>query len=352
MTERVVTGDTPPSGLNCAGRIYTATGAGHGQYWFTAVDSATMEEFDRSPVIIDDARNTTQNQSPASAPASRNLQNIHRAHLGSTRLMTDENGAENGRWNYFPFGIEATAEESGNQRMKFRGHERDGEVELNYMLARYASAYHGRFLSVDPVPGQVTEPQSWDRYAYVRNSPLLLLDPLGLAAIVYIDSRATGSYAKGWSLDNVVKKVSQMFAKTGAAVSVYKGRPGLFGRLKAWFKGDKISTQTIRNGSAEEFSYQRGRTGEAEIGGSSGESTVFGHADAKGTPDVNELENGLANNVAHEAGHNLGLKHNDDSPPTLMSPKVNGVENGQDLDFNEKESEKLREMYGTQEGKK
>jgi RHS repeat-associated protein len=42
----------------------------------------------------------------------------------------------------------------------------------NYMHARYYSAPTGRFLSLDPKPGAVESPQSWNLYAYVRNNPL------------------------------------------------------------------------------------------------------------------------------------------------------------------------------------
>jgi uncharacterized protein RhaS with RHS repeats len=47
------------------------------------------------------------------------------------------------------------------------------------MHARYYNPHLGRFLSVDPVGGEVASTQSWNRYAYVRNNPLLKTDPLG-----------------------------------------------------------------------------------------------------------------------------------------------------------------------------
>ena len=99
--------------------------------------------------------------------------------------MTNENGAEIGRWTYFPFGMEAAVEESGEQRMKFTGHERDGEVKLDYMLARYFGSSLGRFVSVDPLtdsarPGSF---QSWNRYSYAKSSPLNRIDPDGLTDI-------------------------------------------------------------------------------------------------------------------------------------------------------------------------
>lgn len=41
---------------------------------------------------------------------------------------------------------------------------------------------HGRFTSPDPLlsSGRIENPQTWNRYAYVLNNPLLYIDPLGL----------------------------------------------------------------------------------------------------------------------------------------------------------------------------
>jgi len=47
------------------------------------------------------------------------------------------------------------------------------------MHARYCSPWAGRFLSTDPVGGTPGLPQSWNRYSYVRNNPLNLVDPTG-----------------------------------------------------------------------------------------------------------------------------------------------------------------------------
>ena len=51
----------------------------------------------------------------------------------------------------------------------------------DYMHARYYSPNLGRFLSVDPVGGTVGSSQSWNRYSYVLNNPIVLVDPRGLA---------------------------------------------------------------------------------------------------------------------------------------------------------------------------
>ena len=49
----------------------------------------------------------------------------------------------------------------------------------DYMHARYYSPNLGRFLSVDSVGGTVGSSQSWNRYSYVINNPVKLLDPDG-----------------------------------------------------------------------------------------------------------------------------------------------------------------------------
>lgn len=46
----------------------------------------------------------------------------------------------------------------------------------DFMHARYYSPNLGRFVSVDPIGGKVGSSQSWNRYSYVRNSPLGLTD--------------------------------------------------------------------------------------------------------------------------------------------------------------------------------
>lgn len=45
--------------------------------------------------------------------------------------------------------------------------------------ARYYDAGNGRFLSPDTVVPSPTDPQSLNRYAYVRNNPVILTDPSG-----------------------------------------------------------------------------------------------------------------------------------------------------------------------------
>src|SRR5437867_12691611 len=47
------------------------------------------------------------------------------------------------------------------------------------MVARYYEAPLGRFLGVDPAEGVPRDPQSWNRYSYAGNNPLMFIDPTG-----------------------------------------------------------------------------------------------------------------------------------------------------------------------------
>ncbi|MFL6194034.1 MAG: RHS repeat-associated core domain-containing protein [Thermoanaerobaculia bacterium] len=118
--------------------------------------------------------------------SSGQRRHFHLDHLGTPRLITNTAGTQVGYHAYFPFGEEATALSAGSDRMQFTGHERDlgntasAADDLDYMHARHYHLLTGRFSSVDPILGNPHEPQSWNRYAYVMNHPLVATDPKGL----------------------------------------------------------------------------------------------------------------------------------------------------------------------------
>jgi RHS repeat-associated protein len=55
---------------------------------------------------------------------------------------------------------------------------------LQYLRARYYDPSTGRFLSRDPLVGQLGLPQTQNRYPYVMGNPVSRLDPLGLCGFM------------------------------------------------------------------------------------------------------------------------------------------------------------------------
>lgn len=113
--------------------------------------------------------------------------------LGSPRVITNQNGTVTKRQDYAAFGDEIITTQRSNRtdyaaqsptREGYTGYEKDGESGLEYAQARYYNSQHGRFTSVDPLTASATikNPQTFNRYSYVLNSPYKFTDPLGLMA--------------------------------------------------------------------------------------------------------------------------------------------------------------------------
>jgi RHS repeat-associated protein len=100
----------------------------------------------------------------------------HANNLGSTDIVTDENGNVVERTSYLPFGSVISG---GQSRYLFTGQESDKEVDLMYYIARYYSPLLMRFIQPDTVISNVYDPQSLNRYSYVGNNPVNRVDPSG-----------------------------------------------------------------------------------------------------------------------------------------------------------------------------
>lgn len=138
--------------------------------------------------------------------------------LGTPRMSFDETGslANVSRHDYLPFGEEIYAGTGGrtpaqgytlsdNVRQKFTSKERDIETGLDFFEARYYASMHGRFTSADePFADQsVDNPQSWNLYSYVRNNPLVMVDPTGRRTGDYYDSSGNWVYSDNIRDDRV-----------------------------------------------------------------------------------------------------------------------------------------------------
>jgi RHS repeat-associated protein len=135
------------------------------------------------------------------------VQYVTSDNLGTPRINTDANGAITSRADYMPYGEEIVSlgGRSGTEkyiaddvRQGFTGYENDGETTLDFAQARNYKSQLGRFTGSDPyniilekMAGQergqeqailiafIAQPQHWNRYTYVLNNPLILVDPTG-----------------------------------------------------------------------------------------------------------------------------------------------------------------------------
>ncbi|MBX3297681.1 MAG: hypothetical protein KF762_18430 [Acidobacteria bacterium] len=121
--------------------------------------------------------------------------------LGSPRVLVNSLGEVVSRRDFMPFGEEITPDGThrtadlkynfgDNIRQKFTGYQKDEETQLDFAEARMYQNLHGRFTAVDPLlaSGKSADPQTFNRYVYVMNNPLIYTDPTGLQAGNYTGS--------------------------------------------------------------------------------------------------------------------------------------------------------------------
>src|SRR6056297_1989156 len=100
-------------------------------------------------------------------------------HLGSSAFVTDGSGVAIQHLEYMAFGeVFVDQRRTGfGMPYKFNAKELDCESGYYYYSARYYDPRMARFLSVDPLAGEMPE---WGSYTYTFNNPLKYTDPTGM----------------------------------------------------------------------------------------------------------------------------------------------------------------------------
>jgi RHS repeat-associated protein len=109
---------------------------------------------------------------------------LHGDHLGSTSLVTNASGAVLGRQSYTPYG---SVRSGGGlpTDIGFTGQRAEsGLGSLMHFNARMYSPYLNRWLQPDTIVPAPLNPQSLNRYSYVRNNPLRYTDPSGHCEVI------------------------------------------------------------------------------------------------------------------------------------------------------------------------
>ncbi|USK35925.1 RHS repeat-associated core domain-containing protein [Bacillus sp. F19] len=89
-------------------------------------------------------------------------------------------GNEVGSYSYDAYGniLSETGYAKGNP-ISYAGYYYDSETQHYYLQARYYNPENGNFNSLDPHPGDDSEPISQNGYTYTKNNPVMFIDPEG-----------------------------------------------------------------------------------------------------------------------------------------------------------------------------
>jgi RHS repeat-associated protein len=119
---------------------------------------------------------------------------LHKDHLGSVDAVTSDTATLVSRFSFDAFGKRRAAgtwsgtptagewsTAAGVTHRAFTYHEQLDNVDLVHMNGRVYDPNIGRFLSADPIVQAPLMSQSLNRYSYVLNNPLSLVDPSGFS---------------------------------------------------------------------------------------------------------------------------------------------------------------------------
>jgi len=86
---------------------------------------------------------------------------------------------------YLPFGdlLSKLGHDRDDVAQRFTGASFDKSAGLYYFNFRFYDSELGRFVSPDPFKGVLENPEELNRYSYVANNPLTLIDPMGLSDV-------------------------------------------------------------------------------------------------------------------------------------------------------------------------
>jgi RHS repeat-associated protein len=99
---------------------------------------------------------------------------------GSVRQLTDLMGAVTDTYTYDAFGKLISRTGTTPNSYLYAGERFDADLGLYHLRARHYDADRGRFVSMDPYPGEIDDPVSLHKYLYANADPVNFVDPSGL----------------------------------------------------------------------------------------------------------------------------------------------------------------------------
>ncbi|MDY6987367.1 MAG: RHS repeat-associated core domain-containing protein [Thermodesulfobacteriota bacterium] len=153
---------------------------------------------------------------------------FHKDHLGSTRALTDANGAVAETMEYLPFGGESEPVESPITKYRYTDQEYDVNTGLYNYVARLYDPVIGTFITPDTITPNPYDPQTLNRYTYCRNNPLIYVDPSGHSMISSIMARFQAGCQMHQKVTAAMRKGIALSSQTrlSKALEGFRGRSG------------------------------------------------------------------------------------------------------------------------------
>ncbi|MDE5779899.1 MAG: fibronectin type III domain-containing protein, partial [Lachnospiraceae bacterium] len=198
MTYGPVDGKMTELTYDCRNRLVSAGGVSYGydaennrtyaktkEYTEEYVTDTVSSELSRVVMVIRSDRETRRLTYGNGLISEKNGDEVlyhHYNNIGSTMVLTDENGAVKTEYTYGTYG-ELLGGDETLSRYLYNGKYgvSTDENGLYYMRQRYYNTEIKRFINQDIVVGSIGNSQSLNRYSYVQGNPVTLTDPFGLS---------------------------------------------------------------------------------------------------------------------------------------------------------------------------
>ncbi|WLR51865.1 DNRLRE domain-containing protein [Bacillus tianshenii] len=161
-------------------RISKTTSTGTTHYHYDGDSNRVLYETDDSNNIVAEYTYNAQNQ-PVTMTKGGTTYFYHINGHGDVTALTDESGNIVAEYQYDAWGniLSQTGTMAAENPYRYAGYRYDDETGYYYLMARYYDADTGRFLTRDTFQGLENDPLSLNRYAYVKNNPIMYHDPTG-----------------------------------------------------------------------------------------------------------------------------------------------------------------------------
>lgn len=182
---------------------------------------------------------------------------FHHDHLGSIAAVSDESGTVIERMAFDPWGkrrfvngrpdtLDAIVGVSTHRG--YTMHEHLDEMGVTHMNGRVYDPLVGRFMSADPTVPNPFSLKSFNRYSYVLNNPLKMVDPTGFSE----DGPDTGaeSSANGWDggFNGGPAGSSAPSANNGSITNASIKPESLLNELEGWVVQSPVTGQVVIGG--------------------------------------------------------------------------------------------------------